>query len=81
MHHLRATFEQARAASSPLALATLIETRGSTYRLAPVQYDLIGEEELLWGLGLGCAGAMDIRLTRLVPGSSQEPFRPFSATT
>ena len=39
-----------------------------------VRYDMRGEDEQLWGLGLGCEGAMDILLLRVSPESGWEPL-------
>ena len=94
-------YERARAEQDPLVLATVIATRGSTYRKAGAQmligpggryegmlsggclegdlaahaasvlhtgtpkmvrYDNRGDDDLLWGLGAGCEGGMDIRI-------------------
>jgi len=35
-----------------------------------VRYDLSQEEDVVWGLGLGCAGALDILLERVGPEAS-----------
>lgn len=34
-----------------------------------VHYDHRGEDDIVWGLGLGCAGALDVLLERVGPGS------------
>lgn len=39
-----------------------------------VRYDMHGPDDLLFGLGSGCEGAMDILLTRLDPQSGWEPM-------
>jgi xanthine dehydrogenase accessory factor len=39
-----------------------------------VRYDMRGEDEQLWGLGLGCEGAMEILLLRVSPESGWEPL-------
>ncbi len=39
-----------------------------------VRYDLRGEDDLLWGLGVGCEGAMQILLLRVGPESSWQPL-------
>jgi xanthine dehydrogenase accessory factor len=39
-----------------------------------VRYDLRGEDDLLWGLGVGCEGAMQILLLRVGPESSWQPM-------
>lgn len=97
----------------PLALATVVQTTGSTYRKAGAQmliapdgrsagllsggclesdllerartvlesgaaliaeYDSRSADDLLWGLGLGCEGAMSILLSRLDPAAHYEPY-------
>lgn len=113
LHQLLPVFEQARATGSPLVLATVTATRGSTYRKAGAQlligpggrfegllsggclegdlaeraasvletgnprlvsYEMSGEDDLVWGLGSGCEGGMDIWLVRLDPATNWEPF-------
>jgi len=110
-------FERARAEQDPLVLATVIATRGSTYRKAGAQmligpggryegilsggclegdlaahaasvlntgtpkmvrYDNRGDDDLLWGLGAGCEGGMDVWLVRLDPAANWEPFATLS---
>lgn len=39
-----------------------------------VGYDMRGPEDLLWGLGLGCEGAMQILLLRVGPGNDWQPL-------
>jgi xanthine dehydrogenase accessory factor len=39
-----------------------------------VRYDTRGPEDLLWGLGLGCEGAMDILLLRVGPAEGWQPL-------
>ncbi|HEU4654239.1 MAG TPA: XdhC family protein [Steroidobacteraceae bacterium] len=39
-----------------------------------VEYDARGSDDLIWGIGLGCEGAMKILLTRLDSQSGYEPF-------
>jgi xanthine/CO dehydrogenase XdhC/CoxF family maturation factor len=39
-----------------------------------VQYDLSGPDELLWGMGLGCEGAMRILLLRAGPENDWQPL-------
>lgn len=39
-----------------------------------VSYDMRGPEDLLWGLGLGCEGAMQILLLRVGPDRDWEPL-------
>jgi xanthine/CO dehydrogenase XdhC/CoxF family maturation factor len=44
-----------------------------------VRYELRGPEELLWGLGLGCEGAMRILLLRVGPANLWQPLEELSA--
>jgi xanthine/CO dehydrogenase XdhC/CoxF family maturation factor/CTP:molybdopterin cytidylyltransferase MocA len=113
LHQLLPMYEQARAQGTPLVLATVVATRGSTYRKAGAQmligldgryagilsggclegdlaahaarvlevgvpkmvrYDNGGDDDLLWGLGSGCEGGMDVWLVRLDPAANWEPF-------
>ena len=39
-----------------------------------VAYDNRGPDDLIWGLGLGCEGAMEILLFRIGPESDWQPF-------
>ena len=39
-----------------------------------VEYDTRGSDDLIWGIGLGCEGAMRILLTRLSVDNDYEPF-------
>jgi xanthine dehydrogenase accessory factor len=39
-----------------------------------VEYDTRGSDDLVWGIGLGCEGAMHILLTRLGPDNDYQPF-------
>ncbi len=39
-----------------------------------VSYDLFGPDELLWGLGIGCEGAMRILLLRVGPEGDWQPL-------
>lgn len=107
-------FAARRDRGEPLALATIIETIGSTYRKAGAQmliaadgqaagllsggcaesdlieraqrvlasgkaeiavFDTRGSDDVIWGIGLGCEGAMRILLTRL---DSTNGYRPFA---
>jgi xanthine dehydrogenase accessory factor len=43
-----------------------------------VKYDLRGPDDLLWGLGLGCEGAMQIVLLRVGPEGGWQPLAHFS---
>lgn len=45
-----------------------------TGRAAVVDYDSRGPNDVIWGLGLGCEGAMRIVLTRLGPENGYEPY-------
>jgi xanthine/CO dehydrogenase XdhC/CoxF family maturation factor len=44
-----------------------------------VTYDLRGSDDLLWGLGLGCEGAMQILLLRAGPDNDWQPLAHFAA--
>jgi xanthine dehydrogenase accessory factor len=44
-------------------------------RARSVRYDLRGPQELLWGLGLGCEGAMRIVLLRCGPENDWQPLQ------
>lgn len=39
-----------------------------------VEYDTRSSDDVLWGIGLGCEGAMRILLTRLDAGNGYQPF-------
>jgi xanthine dehydrogenase accessory factor len=39
-----------------------------------VEYDTRGSDDLVWGIGLGCEGAMQILLTRLDRDNDYQPF-------
>jgi len=39
-----------------------------------VEYDTRSSDDLVWGIGLGCEGAMRILLTRLDTGNDYQPF-------
>lgn len=39
-----------------------------------VEYDTRTTDDLIWGIGLGCEGAMEILLTRLAADNGYEPF-------
>src|SRR6266403_4294955 len=39
-----------------------------------VSYDMSGPDDLLWGLGLGCEGAMQILLLRVGPDHDWQPL-------
>jgi len=106
-------FNRHRAAGTPLVLATIAETLGSTYRKAgaqmlispdgsaagllsggcleadlmeraqkvldtgvamAIEYDTRSSDDILWGIGLGCEGAMRIVLTRLDQNNGYQPF-------
>jgi xanthine dehydrogenase accessory factor len=106
-------FQRHRQAGTPLVLATIFETLGSTYRkagaqmlIAPdgsaagllsggcleadlaerarqvletgeplvVEYDTRSSDDVLWGIGLGCEGAMRILLTRLDADNGYQPY-------
>ena len=44
-----------------------------------VRYDMRGSDELLWGLGLGCEGAMHILLLRCGPSNGWQPLAHLAA--
>lgn len=44
-----------------------------------VRYDLRGADELLWGLGLGCEGAMHILVLRCGPANGWQPLAHLAA--
>ena len=48
-------------------------------RAALVTYDLRNSEDLIWGLGLGCEGAMHILLLRVGPGEEWQPLAHLAA--
>lgn len=43
-----------------------------------VSYDLRNPDDVLWGLGVGCEGAMDILLARISLANSWEPLASFA---
>jgi len=45
-----------------------------TGRPGRVSYDLSTREDLIWGIGAGCEGAMDIELIRVGPQEQWQPF-------
>ena len=110
---LIAAIKNARDQREPIVLATIIETRGSTYRNsgarmvlhqdgamtgllgggcfeadlsaqakpvfdsgkpATVIYDMRSSDDAIWGLGLGCEGAVTIFLQRLNHQNSYQPI-------
>jgi xanthine dehydrogenase accessory factor len=50
-----------------------------TGRAALVTYDLRNSDDLLWGLGLGCEGAMHILLLRVGPREEWQPLAHLAA--
>lgn len=46
----------------------------ATGRAKLVNYDTRTSDDLIWGIGLGCEGAMEILLTRLDADNGYEPF-------
>lgn len=57
--------------------ADLVERARSvieTGKALVVEYDTRSSDDVLWGIGLGCEGAMRILLTRLDAGNGYEPF-------
>ena len=61
--------------TSGSAPATVIETGHA----ALVTYDLRSSDDLLWGLGLGCEGAMHILLLRVGPQEEWQPLAHLAA--
>lgn len=55
-------------------LAGHAQTVFGTGRPALVRYDNAGDDDLLWGLGSGCEGGLDIWLELLDPAANWEPF-------
>jgi len=55
-------------------LAAHAETVLKTGQPKIVEYDTRGSDDLLWGIGLGCEGAMRILLTRLDADNDYQPF-------
>jgi xanthine dehydrogenase accessory factor len=55
-------------------LATHVETVLAEGRARMVEYDMRGEDDLIWGLGLGCNGLVRILLQPLTPDSGYRPF-------
>ena len=51
----------------------------ATGRAALVTYDLRNSDDLVWGLGLGCEGAMHILLLRVGPGEEWQPLAHLAA--
>jgi xanthine/CO dehydrogenase XdhC/CoxF family maturation factor len=45
-----------------------------------VRYDMRGTDELLWGLGLGCEGAMRILLLQSAPANGWQPLAHLAAS-
>ena len=41
---------------------------------ALVEYDMRGDEDLIWGLGLGCNGLVKLLLEPLTPGNNYQPM-------
>jgi xanthine dehydrogenase accessory factor len=46
----------------------------ATGTCCPVRYDLRGPDDQLWGLGMGCEGAMQILLLRVGPDNDWQPM-------
>src|SRR5581483_9483658 len=51
----------------------------ATGRAALVTYDLRNSDDLVWGLGLGCEGAMHILLLRVGPAEEWQPLAHLAA--
>ena len=47
----------------------------ATGKPAIAAYDTRSSDDILWGIGLGCEGAMRILLTRLSPDNEYQPFK------
>src|SRR5579863_1102241 len=45
-----------------------------------VSYDTRGEDDLLWGLGLGCEGAMQVLMLRAGPANDWQPLTHLAAS-
>src|SRR4029453_16237902 len=56
--------------------ADLMERARTVLAGAPVvvDYDTRSSDDVIWGIGLGCEGAMTILLTRLDPANDYQPF-------
>jgi len=56
--------------------ADLMERARAVLAGAPVvvDYDTRSSDDVIWGIGLGCEGAMTILLTRLDPANDYQPF-------
>jgi xanthine dehydrogenase accessory factor len=106
-------FQRLRDQREPVALCTIMETEGSTYRKSGarmlidshgnyygvlgggcfegdlversrdaiangeaslVEYDMRGDEDLIWGLGLGCNGLVKLLLQPLSPDNDYQPM-------
>ena len=46
----------------------------ATGKCCPVRYDMRGPDDPLWGLGMGCEGAMQILLLRVGPDNDWQPM-------
>jgi xanthine dehydrogenase accessory factor len=58
--------------------ADLMDHAGSVFDTGDakfVEYDARGSDDLIWGIGLGCEGAMKILLSRLDPSNDYQPYR------
>src|SRR5690349_19168393 len=63
--------------SGGCAESDLLERAAKVFETGVAQlaeYDTRGTEDAIWGIGLGCEGAMRILLTRLAPDNGYEPF-------
>ena len=52
----------------------------STGRSRVIEYDMRGDDDLIWGLGLGCNGLVRILLQPLRPANAYQPFGFLFAT-
>jgi xanthine/CO dehydrogenase XdhC/CoxF family maturation factor len=58
--------------------ADLLERANSVFAIGEpkiIEYDARDNDDLIWGIGLGCEGAMKILLTRLDASNDYQPFR------
>lgn len=61
-------------------LAEYAHTVIETGRSRVVTYDMRGGDDLIWGLGLGCEGAMHILLVRVGPENDWQPLAHLAAS-
>lgn len=119
LNHLLDNFHMSQNCGEPLVLATIIETRGSTYQKAGARllitadgdsrgllsggcfendlreqaqfvfadgrarqcfYDMRSQDDTVWGLGLGCNGAVRVLLQLLTPDTHYYPLNRIAET-